>query len=575
MTATLTRPAPIDVAARPPRVRRSSVLCWALTAVGVTMLALSLNSIPSAPLSQFGLLATASPLFGGSILVATVAFVLAVRARMFSAAVTATLVVLLAQRLPDSVSTAVPLYSWTYKHLGVVDYIHQHGTLAHGLDVYQGWPGLFAVTAWFCDITGSSPDTVAHWFTPCFHLAMLGLMYVLARVWGLDKWVALVATFLVESLNWVNQDYFSPQAVGLLLAVGFLIAIAGRDVTPRVAALSLVVFAALVVTHQLTPYWLMAACLALTITRRLRPRWLIVAMIVLAGAFLAFNWNTVSHFSLLSFNPVGNAKSNVATVGVLGQRLTSKMVRTLGVLVWGSAALCGLRGWRRHETVLPQTILAFSSFGILGGQGYGGEAIFRVFLYSLPGCALLVAPTLTSLLRAGWAKVTLTSIVLVGCIAASAQGTFGGWFANRISRAQVDASRDLLNTAEFPAYLTVAAPVWPERSTARYADYLTLSENGEDYDYPMIYAAKLVGADFSTDAQYRTFDQTMAARTNGPTYLIITRQTTIYDWYFGILPLNSLENLQVRMRSDPRWSVYRDTAQYVIFKSTPALNGVK
>ncbi len=542
-----------------------------LAALGMWLV--SLHTLRSAVLSQFGLLFTASPLFLGSMLAVAAAFLVSIRSRLFAEASVALVLASLFERLPTTLATDVPLYSWTYKHLGVVDYIQQTGQLAHGLDVYQGWPGLFAMTAWFSDITGVDPLTIAHWFTPVMHLALIGLTYALARVWKLGPYPALVAAFLVEVLNWVAQDYYSPQAIGLLLAVGFLIVV-GLSLRMAVATpLALIIFAALVITHQLTPYWLMIACLALVLFRRLQPRWLIVAMVALAGAYLAFNYDVASHFSLLSFNPVQNAQSNVPTVGVFGQRVTSLVVRALSVLMWVSAVVCMWFQRRRGEAVLAPGVLALSAFVLLGGQGYGGEAIFRVFLYSLPGCALLIAPVVTRVLSAKLPWAVLMSVVVIGCVAASAQGFYGGWFANRMSRAQVDEAHNLLATAAYPAYLTVAAPVWPERSTGRYVPYAEWTLPGDPtYDYPMIYSAKLTGTDFSTAAEYSQFIKTAGSRT-APTYLIITRQMAIYDWYFGILPVNSLDNLQTRLRADPRWTVYKDTDEFVIFKSTPALIG--
>ena len=557
----------------PPRRLISARWCWGLIALSVGMWLVALPSIASAALSQYGLLVTASPLFGASMVMSALAFVVCVRAQRFNAAVAALLVVGMVQRLPTLVSTDVPLYSWTYKHLGVVDYIQKNHQLAHGLDVYQGWPGLFAITAWFSDITGVDPVTLAHWFTVVFNLAMIGLVYAMARCWNLTPFPALVASFLVESLNWVAQDYYSPQATALLLAVGFLLVIGLSRTRARATPVALILFTAMVVTHQLTPYWLMIACLALTIMRRLKPSWLIVAMIGIAGSYLAFNYDTASHFSLLSFNPVSNAKSNVPTVGVFGQRVTSKIVRGLSVTLWLSATVCVLLAWKRHRRALAPAILAFSSFVLLGGQGYGGEAIFRVFLYSLIGCSLVIAPLLTRAIRADPPKMAIATVVLVACVAASAQGSFGGWFANRMSRAQVDESHRLLNTADFPGFITVAAPVWPERSTGRYVTYAAATQPGEEtYDYPMIYEAKLTGTDFSSDASYTKFITTVGTRT-APTYLIITRQMAIYDWYFGILPLNALDHLQARIRQDPRWTVYQDTKEYVIFKSKPSLIG--
>ena len=51
--------------------------------------------------------------------------------------------------LPRTIATDLPMYAWTYKHLGVVDYIRHSHELARDVDVYNCWPSLFAVTDGF------------------------------------------------------------------------------------------------------------------------------------------------------------------------------------------------------------------------------------------------------------------------------------------------------------------------------------------------------------------------------------------------------------------------------------------
>ncbi len=553
---------------------RSRISLPLLCVLGVSAAAwaIALPSLSRARLSEFGLLRSASPLFLGSMIVTVGVFLASVRARRMTETACALLTLTLMQRLPTVLATDAPLYSWTYKHLGVVDEIQKNGSLVHGLDIYQGWPGLFAITAWFSDLTGLDPITIAHWFTPALHLVLVGLVYAMARVWRLNPMPALVASFIVETLNWVAQDYYSPQAVAFALAIGFLILVGAAQQRAIAVPLMLLIFASITITHQLTPYWLIICCLLLTVFKKLRPRWMVGAMIAMAGLFLAFNYDTAGSFSLLSLDPLQNVQSNVPTVGVFGQRVTSLIVRGLSVTLWLSAVAALWWQRRRGRKVLAFGVLALSSFVLLGGQSYGGEAIFRVFLYSLPGCALLIAPVLTdALTNRRWWVWLAASVIALGCVVASFQGFYGGWFANRMSKAQVDESRILLAQAGYPAYLTVAAPVWPERSSADYIRFAAWTNPGEPtYDYPMIYSAKLTGTDFGTDAEYAKFIEAVGNR-DAPTYLIITKQMAIYDWYFGILPQDALVNLQARMRVDPRWSIDRETADFVIFKSTAAM----
>ncbi len=91
-------------------------------------------------------------------------------------------------------------------------------------------------------------------------------------------------------------------------------------------------------------------------------------------------------------SPISNATSNVLTSGLPAKDFTSSVVRALSIAVVLTAFGCAVWSWRRRRPVLALAIVAFSSFGLLLGQSYGGEAIFRVYLYSLLGCAILIAP---------------------------------------------------------------------------------------------------------------------------------------------------------------------------------------
>ncbi|HZT53971.1 MAG TPA: hypothetical protein VE995_06290, partial [Gaiellaceae bacterium] len=63
-----------------------------------------------------------------------------------------------------------PQYSWTYKHLGVTRSILAHGAVpAHG-NVYDRWPGFFAVSAAFSRLTGVDPAALAPWCEPVLTL---------------------------------------------------------------------------------------------------------------------------------------------------------------------------------------------------------------------------------------------------------------------------------------------------------------------------------------------------------------------------------------------------------------------
>ena len=111
---------------------------------------------------------------------------------------------------------------------------------------------------------------------------------------------------------------------------------------------------------------------------------------------------------------------------------------------------------RRRKPVLALGIVTFSSFGLLLGQSYGGEAIFRVYLYSLFGCALLIAPALVRAIdgtrEAGRARrvVARTAAVLglTGVAIGGLHGYVALWPLIIETRAQVDLMERLTTGAD-------------------------------------------------------------------------------------------------------------------------------
>ena len=71
-------------------------------------------------------------------------------------------------------------YAWLYKMIGVVQYISAHGQLDHRVDIYQNWPGFFALAAWFGKVAGvASPLSYAKWAQLVFELAALPLVFMM------------------------------------------------------------------------------------------------------------------------------------------------------------------------------------------------------------------------------------------------------------------------------------------------------------------------------------------------------------------------------------------------------------
>ena len=164
-------------------------------------------------------------------------------------------------------------------------------------------------------------------------------------------------------------------------------------------SLLLVIFVFSTSSHQLTPFFMVAACAGLVIVRRCRLRGLPVLFAVIFTAWLSFAavpyWS--GHRSEL-FGGLGNLGANLST-SVSGRLAGSTPLHTLvlysrtafagAVVVLAVAGLA--RRWRLGFDDRVALVLMCVSFAGFGLQSYGGEIALRVYLFALPGAALLVA----------------------------------------------------------------------------------------------------------------------------------------------------------------------------------------
>lgn len=239
-----------------------------------------------------------------------------------------------------------------WRHLGVVDYVVQHGSVDPTLDVYHNWPGFFVLAATLVKALGIDDlRTIALWAPVWQSIAYLPALYVLFRSLTRDRRVVWLAIWVFYGADWIGQDYFSPQAVGFFIYLAMVAVIIrwlgqrdGRrppvdsgepdswverrragplaairslrergalraviqgldglfDVLPprgtglspiaraSLAAAVVVVFGYVVMAHQLTPFFALGAVLLLMALRRVRSIVLAPLMGVMIGSWVVF-----------------------------------------------------------------------------------------------------------------------------------------------------------------------------------------------------------------------------------------------------------------------------------------------
>lgn len=582
--------------------RRALALAAAGTAVAAAVLfAIALPSMRTASWSELGLLFAASPAFVLSLVLAPVACCLALAAGSRRLAWVALVVTVLVHRLPLTLATDAPAYSWTGKHLGVTDLIGAHGGVVPGVDIYQAWPGMFAAAAWLQAVTGLDPMVLAHWFPVLAQLAFTLAVYAFARSAGRTRETALTAALIAQLANWVGQDYFSPQAVAAVLAVGALALLLRSRRHPAFAWLALVLFAAVTVTHQLTPYWLTAVVVAFCILGAARPRWIAVLFIAVAGGYLALNYDVVQQFGpLLSVDAAANVRTvNLDETGP-GQALAALGGRIATALLWVGALLAFVTALVRHRrgraAVLALGAAAFAPFALLLGQGYGGEALFRVMLYSIPGCAVLVAPWIRRLLavpggarvgrravrtstrrrgvriprpmRTRAVRIAAGSVVVAVLAVSSAQAYFGAWFAYQVSPETYRDVSAVLRSAPEGALVLGVAPGAPGRTVAEYAP---LAIYDPQFDAVMTTWDGWRGTEIGDAERIDRFTRDLIWQ-GRPTYIVMTDEMKSYSDFYRVYPEGAIDEFERLLLAHPRWTtvVHDDHATIVRLADDPA-----
>ena len=414
---------------------------WALLGVAMVVWGVALAITGEELVGDSGLLTTFPLIWYFAVAVVVALCIRAVAARKmasnaFLAASTTGLVAMLYASAPMLVS--VPRLPWSYKHIAVSNYISATGQVDPSIDIYQRWPGFFSVSAFMGEAVGYR-NAVDYAALAEFGFALLDVVIILAiaRTLTSNPRIYWTATLVFALSNWVNQNYYSPQAFAYtlyltmcLVALTFLrgtpakIAIwvenrleglqgrfnrgltaapeahavhSSRTMVMPAAVALLFLQAATVPSHQLTPYMAILALFPLFVFGYFRPKWLGPALAVLAVAYFLPNVDYVDNkYGLFNgFDIFKNASYEPPQVSTM-KDAASWMARTpdaLSIFV----GLLGMAGFVRNllrgnvrQTLIVGWLAVAPIFWLLG-QSYGGEAKFRIFLFALPWLAVGVA----------------------------------------------------------------------------------------------------------------------------------------------------------------------------------------
>jgi hypothetical protein len=432
--------------------------------VGLAAWGYGMSRIHVASISTYGLLASANPW----VLIGLAALLGGGLYELLSGTPRAWLLCAYIVALITVVYAAVPLlfkvpeYEWVYKHIGIIQSFSTYGKITDPSNIYDQWPALFTTVAAVSGLAKVGPLNFAAWGPLAFELADAVLLLGIFRMLAFNRRSAYLALFLYEGfVAWIGQDYLSPQAFAYTLWLGIASIMVRWLLMPVLASgerrgivsrlrgrllakmpapptsspaerglawtLIIVMYVAIVAAHQLTPYMALLGVGALVIFGLLWRGWLFLAILVLvAVSYVVPRYGMVTEYGGIFSG--GNALDNAAGAGLVvpgaPEKFTAEFVHILGVGMWLLAAVAIAIKWRSLGRVAVPALLAFSPVLIVVVQSYGGEAIYRVFMFSAPWCAILIADALIELRSIAWRRLLVVS-ACIAILVAGVEGLYG------------------------------------------------------------------------------------------------------------------------------------------------------
>lgn len=585
-----------------------SVLRQVLLPLGLVLWAIGVSQTNGGDLGQYGLISALSPIFyaGLALLVvsAGIEFSRSSLSQVRLALHAISLVVILYGTAPLVYQEG--RYSWLYKTIGVIKYVDVNGSLNRSIDIYQNWPGFFALASWFDKVSGADPLDYAKWAQVAFELAAIPLLYTIYRSMSLPVWHRWLAIMLYASSNWIGQDYLSPQGISTLLSLGIMAVLTRwmfvvksgrrgpatsrefggtRRRDPVVSELRrsgpflivlLFLFFVLSATHELSPYIIIVQVAALAITGLARPRWVALVLAVIAVGYLAPNFTYVNnHYGLTAsvgsffsnVQPPSSSTSNVTTPQ--SQKIIADCARLLCVSIW---LLAIVGAWLRRKSrsiVLALVLLTFSPFLVLLGGSYGNEGLFRVYLFSLPWAVTLGSCALAPLRRraeeAGHSALRVV-IPLTLALTLFLIAFFGNDASDSMTSSEVNTIVNFTQSAK-PGPLLAVVNNAPASDVANYNEYPigTLLGSG----------GILLGNQSIPDMA------TYVARTmnkyfpNKPVYILLSPSMIAYNNSYGEAQPSKITTLLAELAKSPYWKLAAtDKHGTEIYQLSPAVRKI-
>jgi hypothetical protein len=548
--------------------------------VAIALWIVSLPRIRLERMGDYGLVPLLPVTFWAALAVLMVAYaVLVQRGSTQGWVLTAHLIALIAfLHATPSVLYDTLRYAWAWKYVGVVDYFLRHNEINSSikeLGVNQHWPGFFTFNATLVNAAGlQTARDYAPWAPPFFTILLLGPLYLIFSTFSSDRRLVWTGLAIYVLGAWVGQEYFAPQPMVYFLYLT-VIALCLRYRAPQrrgappephgnrlVGAALIVMVAAIAPTHQLTPVMVIFG-LGVLVLCRYRVKTLLLAAIVMAvawDALIAWPW-IAENLDFLSLGSAGdNATSGFTNLSTAShsQGVVAQIDRAFSATI-GGMAIVGFVRRGRYGRAPALALLAVAPLSLLLTSDYGGEMVFRVYLFALPFVSFFAAAALFPHAGAGrsWRMRLVLPAALLVLIPGFLFSHFGKEQANYFSRGETDASLFLYGVA--PRGSLIA-------SVSRGLPWGFM--NYEIYDYLRFGTLEAKDRQRVLTDPVGSLADMMVGHHHA--YLIISRQQIAEVEMTGAMPNGSVARVEEALLRSPRFTViFRNPDAVVLTLTQP------
>lgn len=505
-------------------------------------------------------------------------------------------------------------YAWAWKHVGIVDYAQRYGELDAAtpfLAIYENWPGFFLASARVANLFRLRPLEVADFtrFAPlAFNLLYVLVLPFIFRRLTADWRLIWTAIWFFALGNWIGQDYFSPQGLSYLfylaviaICLGPLRISAGwlRHAGPGLlgrfcsaisalsggqppvmqdvsrpwrmfwAAVALLLIIAITATHPLTPVALILALAGLAFVGQLSVGYFLFAFFVEAAWLTYYASSYLAGVLPAMVQQFGNTAGDIRLVDTStvshGQMMVSFASRSLTAAIAAMALWGGVRRLLAGYRDSTAAVLTLAPAFLLVATAYGGEIVFRVYLFALPFLAFFAAalfyPTPWND-RDLWQRGSIGAIgVLFACGFVMANN--GKDRQYRFTPAEVEAADWLYRNAPKGALIVEGSNNYPYQFR-NYENFTFVTISDE---------AKPSVAAILADAAGE-LGRWLQGSPSGAGFVITTRSQKAYVDDLGVLPRGALTAIEEALVASPHFRLVHATEDAKIFSTNDQAGAV-